>query len=128
MTSISKLSRFIREWAGYLQDNGHLVAQSLTRGAASTFDLVSIDRQGKALLWKVSCSSARTKRFQKSEMAILRTLTGVARHCRARPYVVVRFDVAEPRATVVSVQLVLNARKVESDKGGIQWPPESETD
>jgi len=124
MTSLSKLSRMIREWAEYLEQKGHLVGQSLVRGAASTFDLLSSDEEGTVFLWKAMCGATCPRSLTRGEMTVMKSLAVAARRHRARPYVVVRYKKPASRVAVLPLRRVLKSGTLGSHDGGIQWPPE----
>ena len=123
MSIQTKLSRTIREWATYLEDQGHLVATAFRGGSARPFDLISINLRGEPLLWKIVLTRQSAKRFTKQELNGLLELIGLADGQYAKPYLVVRFDKPRDKVLTVPAELAFAEEMIRADLNGKDWPP-----
>ena len=113
----SSLDGFIWEWTYYLEERGHCVLPP--DGPAPA--LQSRNGNDRCYRWLLFCSQTPTRRLTAPERRMAQRQIDQCKSTGEEGYIVVRFDLPEPKVLIMPLAKALQARRLASDKGGIPW-------
>jgi len=105
------------EWASYLEQRGHRIRQ--LRSGSDV--LVSRNGRGRRYRWLFLHAEGAVRRTTAIEHENLERQARLARKAREKAYLVVKFELPEPRVVVLPAERVAQMGLLRSDKGGIPW-------